>query len=108
MENPVGAPDAWTVKLCGSAGGPVRVAQVTPAAVSAVLDVADADRKVLACMLPAQTIKASKPPSAGACFRNTDKSMEDLPFSEVFSTTSRGGDQSSNRYRPYRAQKAML
>jgi hypothetical protein len=28
--------------------------------------------------------------------------MEDLPFLEVFSTTSRGGDQSSNRYNTYR------
>jgi hypothetical protein len=63
-------------------------------------------------MLPAPTVKASNPPSARALRffstddLNTDKSMEDLPFLEVFSTTSRGDDQSSNRYTTYRRANA--
>src|ERR1035438_1699549 len=107
---PVGAGNARMVMVWPTSGGPVTVEQVTPATgIAATFATSVFVSRVVACMLPAQTVKATNPPSASVLrLLNTDKSMEDLPFPGVFSTTSRGGDQSSNRYRTYRRASAML
>jgi len=85
---PVSAVFAVTVKVGDAPTWPEVVLQVMPPEMAPTLIAL-----LVACMVPAQTVIASRPPNARALrFLNLDKSMEDLPFPwGIFSTTSRGG-----------------
>jgi hypothetical protein len=80
---------AVTVNVGDAPTWPVAVLHVTPPLMLPTL----ISELVVACMVPAQTVIANRPPNARALrFLNLDKSMEDLPFPwGIFSTTSPGG-----------------